>query len=734
MRSVARTQNVERGLLNTVASLAVGLALVAIRLAAQQPNGYDLLQQALAKERAAGKLDEAIAMYQRIAHEHAANHPLAAKALLQLGRCYEKLGRAEARKTYEQILREYGDQKDAVADARARLAELAPARTQAGGPFARRVWAGPGVDLEGAPSPDGRYLTYVDWDTGDVAVRDLTTGANRRLTKNPPFLKANGFASTSRPSPDGKSVAYAWFNNARGGYELRVIGIDGTAERVVFSRATEHVLNLAWMPDGRHIAIGYERADRTHQLAIVTIADGSLQPLRTFDWRTFAAISVSPNGRYLAYDFPPREDSPSRDLFVVATDGSFAAPLVEHAANDIYPSWTPDGRHVVFVSDRTGGPNLWVVPVADGRPAGPPRLLQSSGNLLPLGFTRTGAFYYGLKTASTDVYVATLSDDASRLVDQPHQAAPRLVGSNQRPDWSFDARFLAYQSDRVAGGGIGSRVISILSLEKGTEREISPDLSYFQRPRWSPDGRRLLVNGTSTNGRSGLYAVDAQSGSTELLVPRERDGASYGQAWSPDGSTIFYTASDTAGDARGQVIAGKHLRSGELKPIYRAPAGRTVGEASPAPDGRWLAFREGNDPTALKIVPIDGGQARDVIVVPHPDSMPGFGGINWTRDARHLLFVRTRGTTDDAMRELWRVGIDTGEAVKVGLTMRGLRDVTLHPDGRQIAFTAVDGNDEVWVLEHALPPRASDRSAPRTSRPAGLKARPTTVFPTRPHP
>ncbi len=40
----------------------------------------------------------------------------------------------------------------------------------------RQVWVGPEVDILGGPSPDGRYLSFVHWDTGDLAVRSLNTG------------------------------------------------------------------------------------------------------------------------------------------------------------------------------------------------------------------------------------------------------------------------------------------------------------------------------------------------------------------------------------------------------------------------------------------------------------------------------------------------------------------------------------------------------------------------------
>ena len=58
----------------------------------------------------------------------------------------------------------------------------------------RQVWIGPGADIEGAPSPDGKFLSFVDWDTGDLAIRDLETGTNRRLTNKGPWEKPEEFA------------------------------------------------------------------------------------------------------------------------------------------------------------------------------------------------------------------------------------------------------------------------------------------------------------------------------------------------------------------------------------------------------------------------------------------------------------------------------------------------------------------------------------------------------------
>ena len=66
-------------------------------------SGYDLFQKALMLERADGKLQEAIALYQKVVNE-SQDESLAAKAQLQIGVCYEKLGQTEARAAYQKVI------------------------------------------------------------------------------------------------------------------------------------------------------------------------------------------------------------------------------------------------------------------------------------------------------------------------------------------------------------------------------------------------------------------------------------------------------------------------------------------------------------------------------------------------------------------------------------------------------------------------------------------------------
>ena len=135
--------------------------------------------------------------------------------------------------------------------ARARLAAL-KARSREAPSLAtlRLVWKGPEIELMGAPSPDGRYICYTDWDTGDLAIHDLTTGQNRRLTGQKAW--DGTFAETSRWSPDGRQIAYTWERGDTA--EVRVVGLDGAPPRVLLQDKQYPWATVEdWSPDGRQI-------------------------------------------------------------------------------------------------------------------------------------------------------------------------------------------------------------------------------------------------------------------------------------------------------------------------------------------------------------------------------------------------------------------------------------------------------------------------------------------------
>jgi Tol biopolymer transport system component len=703
MITCAASSYVGSGFSSTVISVVSGFS----RTVEAAQSGNDLFQQALSKERAEGKLDEAIQIYERIAKDFAADRPLAAKALLQLGRCYDKLGKADAKRSYERLLRDYADQRTFADEARARLAALeAPrAAATAGGIVTRQVTGA--IDSTGTPSPDGRYLSGTDWTTGDLVIQDLTTAETRRLTQKGSWAKSSSFAMSSLISPDGRQVAYVWFDPPTDpqslGFDLRIAGRDGSHSRVVYRRVeTGFIWPTDWSPDGRQIVATFFQLDGATQIALVSVDTGSVRVLKSLDWRRPGRMRFSPDGRYLVYDFQPREDSQNHDIFLLAIDGSREVPLVQHQADDTVLGWIPQSDRLLFASDRTGTIDAWTIQVSlvDGaaKVAGSPELVKGNvGAISPMGFTRTRAFYYAVPTGMQDVCVVDFDPATVKATGKPTCVSEHAVGANYEPFWSPDGRLLAYVSERerLASNAItayGRPIIAVNPLDGTGNRELAPKLTMVRRPRWSPDGGSILVRAYDTNRRSGLFTVDAGSGEVRLIV---KDG--HDPVWLPDGTSIVYRAGEN-NNADEISVRVRSLETGEEREIRHGPAQNLT----LSPDGRLLAFvapRAGGG-TAIHVMPPAGGSARELLGdVAWQDPGDSRVFLTWLPDSRHLLFTRND--------RLWSLPVEGGEPRSLGVSMKGRPTIQLSPDGKRLAFTAGEKTTDVWVMENVLPsPRA----------------------------
>jgi Tol biopolymer transport system component len=680
--------------------------MVLAALAAQKGNRAELqLEAAVNKEVVAGDLKGAIELYRKAAQS--SDRALAAKALVRMGQCYERLGDAEARKAYERVVRDFGDQKDLAETARRRLAALERAGgfSHPSGITLRKVWVcpyGSGL-IDGSPSPDGRHLSFTDWETGDVAVRDLVTGQNRRLTSKGTWKDSDEYAEASVISGDGRQVAFAWFNKEKY-YELRVIGMDGSNPRVVLRNVDGYVEPYQWTADGKQILAYLTKEKR---IALIPAAGGPERVLKTLA-RYAEYASLSPDGRFVVYEQPGSGDGRERDIFLLSVEGGQEIPLVRHPADDFAAIWMPDGKRVLFVSDRTGTNGFWVIDVVDGKPQGSPELLKGGveRRIRPNGFTRQGSFYYSTSTGTQDVYVAEVDPAAGKVLRQPAPVAGRFVGSNSAPSWSPDGRRLAYYSQR---SGVGGPTLVIHSVETGEERNVPARLvqEILAPVRWFPDGKSVLVSTYESPKRDqvAFYRVDAQTGDHRLVRSSPGPGP-MGAELSPDGKTLFFF---TGGEQKlwGGVIS-RDIETGQEREITRVPfmwpaSGWT--ETTVSPDGRYLAFRRAVDEswTALMLVPATGGELRELYRFRLQSEPERYGELSWTRDGRNVLFVR--GTGKNGMPELWRIPIAGGEPQRTGLSMEGMRIVAAHPDGRRIAFDSSKFSTapgEVWVLENFL--------------------------------
>src|SRR5687767_10756293 len=305
-------------------------------------------QAALHAEMVEGDLEGAIRQYKKVIADHEkSNKTVTAKALVQLGQSYEKLGSSESRKMYERVLREFADQADAVRQARARLGRHQASDSDL---TARQIWSGKGVDIEGQPSPDGRYLTFVDWrKKGNLAIRDLNAGTERLLTQD----AGEQFAYWGAVfSPDGRQIAYQWCCD-----QIRIINTDGSRGRVLLRDKNAYPMQpAAWSPDSKYIAALIGRtSDKVNRIALISVTDGSVTPLKTVGWAYPAIGDFSPDGRFLVYSLGGTKTA-NGGVFAIAVDGSREIPLVEGPSGFKAPAWTPDGRSVVFPSNRSGAP------------------------------------------------------------------------------------------------------------------------------------------------------------------------------------------------------------------------------------------------------------------------------------------------------------------------------------------------------------------------------------------
>jgi Tol biopolymer transport system component len=719
-----------------IAALITIALLVALGAGFTAPqSGYDLFQQALVKERAEGNLQEAIQLCQRIVRDFSNDRPLAAKALLQMGECYEKLGKDEARKAYERVLRDYPDQKEAVSEARARLGRYESAQ-QAGTISSRKVWTPPpSSTIYGTVSHDGRYLPYTLWavpnGNGELFVHDTATGADRRITHDVEKF-GQGYAWDVTFSPGDTQLAYAWFNKEH--HELRIIGLqapDNSRPRVLFSDPEVPKISPGdWSADGKWLAVWLERKNKTVQIGLVGVRDGSLRILKSFDPPAYSKLFFSPDSKYLAYDLQITDMGYRRDVFVLTVDGSREIPAVVHPANDVLMGWSPDGRHLLFTSDRTGSPGLWALAFVDGKPQGAPEQIKADVTGDSMGLTSSGALYLHVHHSNfmitrSDIQAAEFDFERGQFLSTPVVAVEAFVGANNFPAWSPDGKSLAFLSQRGAlfSGGLGGIVIAILSRDSGQVRELPPQVKAFLPGlQWSPDGLSLAISGSDAKGRQGIFRIDATTGEATAIAlssPGPAGGGMYlFPVWAPDGKRIYYHHITPQGAFL--AIVEHELSSGNEKEVIRRSGSTIPMDLALSSDGRYWAALDGDwfggppvtPGTTRKwnvlLIPASGGEPKELM----RGESQGAGVLMWAPDSRSFFIysIKDKSTGD---REVWRVWVDGAQPQKLDLNVDFLgpqpaSDQRLHPhpDGKRVAFAATEPAkpDEVWVMENFLPP------------------------------
>ena len=681
------------GIISFIAILGALVSVAGIARQAEDPGV--LLRAAIEKEEVDGDLQGAIDLYRQIVAKHSDSRAVAAKAQLHIGLCYEKLGLEQAQAAYRKVVEDYPDQTGEVATAKEKLDLLERTHLLAGKSDKelriRKVREGSDVAFFHSVSPDGKFSSGADEKTSDLIIMELATGKKRALTTNPGL---EWYPEYSLFSPDSRQVAFVWSSWKT---ELRIIGIDGSNPRTL--RQNDYlVFPAGWSPDGRNILTLVQDKDGPVQIVLVSVADGSTRLLKTRTERPSRQQSFSPDGKYIAFSAAPSAGSKGHDIFTLATDGSRETQLTNHPANDGVLGWTPDGRGLLFASDRTGSVGAYFIRVVDGRPSGQPVLVkQNIGRIQALGFAEDGSFFYAQNAGKMRVNLVDIDPATGKATGVPAPLSQPLDLPVYSLDWSPDGKSVVYVCDRVPetdrkSGTISydTKVISIRSLETGQERQISPPMRQFVNINWSPDGRSFLLRGyDNQDGWIGLYVIDAQDGTLKAVMP-----GGYWGCWSRDGREVFYGRNDIS--SKSTQLVARDLNSGEDRILVPGPAGTVTA----SPDGQRIAYWtsiESTEDHVLNVISLKDGQCREI----HRLKREDYGGLAWSADGQRIYFVRRNFKEENY--EIWQILADGGELQSLGLPASVVTQISVSPDGKRMAYSINELKSEMWVMENFLP-------------------------------
>jgi Tol biopolymer transport system component/TolB-like protein len=574
-----------------------------------------------------------------------------------------------------------------VARLAAELAAAVPAERR--GLTARLVWTGKDVDVLGSPTADGRLLSFTEWETGDLAVRDLDASVNRRITGKGDWGTSDEYAEFSRISHDGRQIAYAWFNIGFE-YDLRVIDTGGGAPRTLLS--ADWLAPYGWKRDGRTVLVDAwsEGSGR-----LVWVAnDGSVSVIRATDHGE-GPFALSPDEQWIAFDKPTPQDPARRNIHVVAADGSATDVLVRGPGRNQLLGWTPTGRHLLFWSDRGATPAVWALPIAGGRPAGPPALVRADMEVLR-GFGVYGQeLLYAVTASERQVRIMEIDVEQAAVLDGPTQIAYGTPRVSATPLWSPDGNRLAYASTLPGTArGRDARVIA-RDLATGAVTEYALRLENPRLVQWI-GADTVVLYASDAGGRWGYYALSLATGAVSRHEHAGLEGIRFILV-SRDGRALFFVRWRPPG---AQLIR-RDARSGRETVLFSHESGGIVYTLSPDEQLIALAvFSRAQGRHELHTVPAAGGPSRMEQFVPAPNVLPNaFTSIAWSSDGRHIVYARDTHDHAELRRLRLRDGDDRLLTTVSGLNAAGIR---VHPDGRRVVFTAGESRQEIWALE--LPP------------------------------
>jgi Tol biopolymer transport system component len=246
--------------------------------------------------------------------------------------------------------------------------------------------------------------------------------------------------------------------------------------------------------------------------------------------------------------------------------------------NDMWPAWSPDGKQIVFASDRTGDWEIYVLRLGDREPR---RLTSAPGRDAHPAWSPDGktiAFQSPREGAHTNLYLMNSDGSGQRKITS-HEGFAGV------PAFSPDGRQIAYQWTGDMENFRGWRVMMTAPAPGAATRALTDGKANDQVPNWSPDGKRLIFYSDRT-GVDQLYTMTPDGADVVRLT--DAPAADRTGAYSPDGKTIAFMSEREGKPAAIFLMHadGTHVRRiGKESPEHGVPFF--------SPDGRSLLLSPG---------------------------------------------------------------------------------------------------------------------------------------------
>ena len=272
------------------------------------------------------------------------------------------------------------------------------------------------------------------------------------------------------------------------------------------------------------------------------------------------------------------------EIYVMDADGGNQQRLTNNRHDDRSPSWSPDGKRIVFFSNRDGH-------VMGGIPTNEIYVMDADGG------------------------------NQQRLTNNRHD--------DRSPSWSPDGKRIAFVSNRDghAMGGIPTSEIYVMDADGGNQQRLTNNPDGDWNPSWSPDGKRIVFSSRRAGhfiGKAGIteeiYVMDADGGNRQRLTNNRKNDLL--PSWSPNGKRIAF-ASDRKGHFENFEIYVMDADGRDQQKLTNNPDDDW--NPSWSPDGERIAFRSKRDGNAeIYVMDADGGNPQNLTNNPHADGNPAW--------------------------------------------------------------------------------------------------------------